>query len=95
MFEDIDDVDIVEPCGFVLYFGDERWRYGLLELIFNDVLDGFVGPKSPSRLIMFRFTSWSCDVGNGCPDGDVIDSWIDGNDVVYAGAKTLFRIGHS
>ena len=34
---------------------------------FYDELDGFVGSKSPSRLIMFRFTLWSCDVGNGRP----------------------------
>ena len=57
MFEDIDDVDIVEPCGFVLYFDDERWPDGLLELIFYDGLDGFVGSKIPSRLLMLRFTS--------------------------------------
>ena len=34
MVEDIDDVDTVEPRDFVLYFDDERWRDGLLELIF-------------------------------------------------------------
>ena len=56
MVEDINDVNIFEPRDFVLYFNDEVWRYGLLELIFYDGLDGFVGSKIPSRLIMFRFT---------------------------------------
>ena len=57
MVKDIDDVDIFDPCDFVPYFDDERWRDGLFELIFYDGLDSFVGSKIPLRLIMFRFTS--------------------------------------
>ena len=45
MVEYINDVDIIEPRDFVLYFDDERWQDGLLDLIFNDGLDGFVGSK--------------------------------------------------
>ena len=57
MVKDIDDVDIIEPCDFVLYFDDERRWDDLLELVFDDGLDGFVGSKSSSRLIVFRFES--------------------------------------
>ena len=95
MVKDIDNVDIIKPCDFVLYFDDEIWRDVLLELVFYDGLDSFAGSEISLRLIFFRFASWSCDVGNGRPDGDVVDTWIEGNDVVNAGANKLFRIGHS
>ena len=52
---DIDDVDIIEPCDFVLYFDDERRWDGLLELVFDYGLNSFVGSKSSPRLIVFRF----------------------------------------
>ena len=55
MFNDIDDVNIIEPFDFVLYLNDERRRDGLLELFLNDGLNGFVGLKSSSRLIVIRF----------------------------------------
>ena len=43
--KDIENVDIIEPCDFVLYFDGERRWDGLLELVFDDGLDGFVGRK--------------------------------------------------
>ena len=55
VFNDIDDVNIIEPFDFVLYLNDERRRDGLLELFLNDGLNGFVGLKSSSRLIVIRF----------------------------------------
>ena len=95
VIEDINDVDIIELCDFILYFDDERWWDGLLEMIFDDGLDDFVGSKISSRLIVFRFTSWSCDILNDCLDGDVVDTWIEGNDIVNIGTNKLFCIGHS
>ena len=93
--KDIDDSDIIKPCGLVLYFDDERQWDGLFELVFDDGIGGFVGSKSVSSLIVFRFVLWYCDVVNGRPDGYVIDTWIEGNDVVNAGEHKVFRIGHS
>ena len=55
--KDIDDVDIIDPCDFVLYFDNEIRQDGFLELVFDDGLDGFVGSKISSRLIVFRFAS--------------------------------------
>ena len=95
MVDDIDYVDIVDPCDFILYFDDEIRRDGLLKFIFYDGLDCFIGSKISSRLILFFFVSWSCDVGNGRPDGEVVDTWIKGNNVVNTSANEIFRIGHS
>ena len=55
--KDVDDVDIIKPCYFVLYFDDARRWDGLFELGFDDGLDGFVGSKSASSLIVFSFMS--------------------------------------
>ena len=56
MVEDINNFDIIEPCDFVLYFDDERWWDGLIEIVFDDGLDELFGSKISSRLIVFRFT---------------------------------------
>ena len=57
MVDDIDYVDIVDPCDFILYFDDEIRRDGLLKFIFYDGLDCFIGSKISSRLILFFFVS--------------------------------------